>query len=208
MSSPAGTSGGGELEGLNGVAFIYRDDDGVGLAHQRRNLLLGLLQLAPQAFAAQRVHRLILKLALHVPPAQIGADAAAGGVQAVPGGNGQHQGVAMHSGPMGAGGFVDMAFRQSAGLAGIRHRFGAENHIAEGAVVTDIPRRCGQQVELGPSRRRAAVQGAFSTADSLHQRRLHIAIADALPAGFVVHLLQVGAVAQPASGDNAGCSAE
>ena len=103
----------------------------------------------------------------------------------------------MHPGPTGASGLVDAALGDGAGLAGIRSRFRAENHIAEGAVVANVPRRGGQQVQLRPRRRCAAVQGVSGAADGRRQRRLHIAVADALPAGFVVHLLQVGAVAQP-----------
>ena len=111
-------------------------------------------------------------------------------------GTGQHHGVAVDARPARSGGLVEDAPGLGARLAGFGRGPGPQDDVAEGTVVAHVARRRRQQVDAGAGRLRA-VGERLRAADRTLQPLFHGLRAHALPARLVVHLAQVGAVAQP-----------
>ena len=103
----------------------------------------------------------------------------------------------MHPRPSRPGGLRQKALGQRIRPPGIRRRLRPENDVAELPVVADIGGGGRQQVHLGAGGRGAAIQGVLGLAGGVRQRRIHRLAAHPLAAGFVVHLLQIRAIAEP-----------
>ena len=186
-----------QAEGMDVVVFVDGYHHRVALANHLRQAGAGFLQFTTQAFAAERVYVLVLQLRVNIFPAQQGSGTRAHGVQPVSQRHRQHHGIAMDARAIGAGGLVEIAFCDGAWPAGIGSGLRTGNHEAEVRVVADICWRVGQQVDFRAGCRRATVQSVLGAADGVRQRRFHSAAAYSLATGFVVHLLQIGAIAQP-----------
>lgn len=186
---------GRQLERLDVVVLVDGHDHRVGLADDLGNALPGLLEAAPQTLCLERIDLVGVELTRDVLPAQQGADGGAGRFQTVARLDRQDYRVAVDARPVGAGGLVQHPLRCIARLPGLRRGVRPQNHVAEAAVVTHVPGRGGQQVDGGAGRLGAIGERAGAS-DLIAQPLVDHLLTHPLLAGLVVHLTQVGAVAE------------
>ena len=185
-----------DLEGVDVIVLVDGDDQTVCLPQSLRDTLFCRFRLMGEHLLAERIDRLVLELAPDLFPAQVFANPRARRVEAVPGRHGQDDGVAMDPGTVGGGRLVDEAFGRGTRPAGLRSGLRAENGVMEVAVVRDVARSFRQGVNPGAGRGRARGE-RFQLLDGADDLRFHQGGWHAVVTGIVVHLAQVGAIAQP-----------
>ena len=143
---------------MDGVALVDGYDDRPGLPDRIGDALACLLRPGGEHPFAHGVLRLVADLAPYFLPAEILADARAGGVQTVAGRGHENDGVAPGAGAIRPGRLVDEAARPGARPAGVGNGSRPQNCEVEIAVVLDVARPLGQRVDPSTRRRRALGQ--------------------------------------------------